>query len=347
MSEPRSELPIVAMGGCIKALFGYSRREEVGEPLHASPDHDHYSVLACGLCSSDTVQVITSAKVRDRRSSLASRPGESKRSSVSLADINSANYHQLCVLASISHDQAEAIVNHRVRVYGGRFSHFEQLLDIPGGGITPEKLEFMGVLKASSSGSLATNKLTPSTSHKPLTSRKQDEVEQPQNMISHSAHIDFINSANYHQLSVLARISTHEAEAIVAYKVEKCGGKFSTIEQLMSVPGGGIECENLQFIKKSHAVCCKYKIKCHPSSPNVKQNQQRPTHLVVSSDQIACHLPTGLLHTEEVKKHTPSKSKHVGSLIRIGSWNLECFTIKKVSNAGVLEVICMTILMNG
>ena len=337
------------MGGCIKALLSGSRREDLDISFTTSShrrSRDYGPQTTRRTKTTPRAPTATNVSKRESHHNYDTRSSSEKnRSGVSLTDINSANFHQLCVLARLSTDQAQAIVNYRLSVCGGKFSHVEQLLEVPGGGITPEKLKFMGISRDSNNMSY----LPKSTAVGSGTSPKH-KVRQVGSDSALETHLHFINSANYHQLCVLARISTEQAKAIVNYRVNDCGGRFNAIEQLLDIRDGGITHEKLQIIRMSkhvHHSCPQDR-----KSPRMKQRRHRSVLKVpVSPSQPTAlfKLPVGVLHIGGDVNLPASKCKQSAGekIIRIGSWNLECFTTKKVSNLGVLEVVCMTILMNG
>ena len=314
------------MGGCIKALFAGAPVEEPElSPFHTQSKRESHCVR-----SREAWSAAMSEKPRVR---------QSKQHNVTLMDINSANYHQLCVLAKITTNQAEKIVAYRVRECGGKFRSPEQLLYIPGGGITPDKLQAMGISKVVLSKTTASSQ---SARYSPSRRRRQEDV-QPIASEHDTSILDTVNSANCHELCVLAGISMHQAENVISYKVNECQGRFSSIRQLLDIPGGGITTENLQLLRCS---------KTGSSGPMHYQSPKRipPKCRAVpkSPKQVAFDLPFGVLHIGEDTSPPPrSKRSSKETLIRIASWNLECFTTKKASNLGVMEVVCMTILMNG
>lgn len=334
------------MGGCIKALLAGSRREELEfEPFHASSRRQSRYLIS-GVASS----VATSTTSRWREKSTATDSMRGKPHNITLSAINSANYHQLSVLAKISAEQAKKVINYRVNECGGKFSSIEQLLEIPGGGITPEKLQSVGISQRPDPVILSKATLTPSSS---------DAYQSDKHTCSH-AHknnqptehdrtvLDIVNLANYHQLCILARISTHQAENIINYRVYVCGGSFRSVQQLLDVPEGGLTAEKLKWIKSYITQCqCHSPGLVHYNSPRRKSTKYRSIYK--SPNEMAFDLSNiGVLHIGEDSspppKTTPSSAEN---FIRIASWNLECFTTCKVSNLGVLEVVCMTLLMNG
>ena len=321
------------MGGCIKALLVGSRREELEfEPFHASSRHYPRSEVASSVATSRTTTF------RWREKSTATDSIRSKPHNVTLSAINSANYHQLSVLAKISAEQAKKVINYRVNECGGNFSSIEQLLEIPGGGITPEKLQSVGI----------SQRLDPviSDAHQSDTYTCSHEHKNHQPTQHDGAVLDIINLANYHQLCILARISTHQSENVINYRVYKCGGSFRSIQQLLDVPEGGITAEKLKWIR-SYVTQCHSPGLMHYKSSRRKSTKYRSIHK--SPNEMAFDLSNiGVLHIGEDSspplRSTPSSGEN---FIRIASWNLECFTTCKVSNLGVLEVVCMTLLMNG
>ena len=338
------------MGGCIKALLSGSRREDLDisfttSARRRSRDYGHRTTRTKPTPRAPTA---TNVSIRETHHNDDTRSSSEKnRSGLSLTDINSANFHQLCVLARLSTDQAQAVVNYRLSVCGGKFSHVGQLLEVPGGGITPEKLKFMGISRDASDMSY----LPKSTAVGSVTSLKH-KARQVESGSALETHLHFINSANYHQLCVLARISTEQAKAIVNYRVNECGGRFNAIEQLLDIRDGGITHEKLQIVRMSKLV--HHSCPQDRKSPRMKQRRHRSVLKVpVSPSQPTAlfKLPIGVLHIGGDLNIPTSRCKVKQSagekIMRIGSWNLECFTIKKVSNLGVLEVVCMTILMNG
>ena len=327
------------MGGCIKALLAGPRREELEfEQFHDSSKlQSHYQYPNSGVASSVAPSMW---KEKSRTINLE----QSKRHNVTLSAINSANYHQLSVLANISTDQAEKVINYRVCECRGKFNSIEQLLDIPGGGITPEKLQSVVISKVADPVILSEETITLS-SHIQQSATYTCSHEHKNNWPTehYRTVLDFVNSANYHQLCSLARIGAQQAENIINYRVYKCGGSFMSVQQLLDIPEGGITAEKLAWIKAQ----CHSPGLVHYQPPRRKPTKYRSTHK--SPNIIAFDLPNiGVLHIGEDSSPPPRiKLSSGANFVRIASWNLECFTICKVSNLGVLEVVCMTILMNG
>ena len=328
------------MGGCIKALLAGSRREELEfEPFHASSRHrSHYP--SSGVASS----VATSTTFSWREKSTATDSMRGKPHNITLSAINSANYHQLSVLAKISADQAKKVINYRVNECGGKFSSIEQLLEIPGGGITPEKLQSAGIPQRLDPVILSKATMTLSSDAQwsdTYTCSHEHKSNQP---TEHDrAVLDIVNLANYHQLCILARINTHQAEIIINYRVYKCGGSFRSVQQLLDVPEGGITQEKLKWIR-SYITQCHSPGLVHYKSPRTKCRSihKSPNEMVFDLSNV------GFLHIGEDSSTPPRTTPSSGeNFIRIASWNLECFTTCKASNLGVLEVVCMTLLMNG
>lgn len=335
------------MGSCIKALITGSRREEFeSQSLHSPSESRCYQKRVCRAAKATNVASGVSKSKDDTSAITYSRQKTRRPINIELSDINSANYHQLCVLAKISANQAKAIVNYRVSECGGQFHSIEQLLDIPGSGVTREKL---GI---SDPGSLTAAVGVPTVKAESIQMKLEKQNDSD---IGSMATLDFINSANCHQLCALARISTTQAESIIKYRIHECGGRFSNIGQLLDVHNGGISPEKLQFIINSS------KGQCHSQPyqpPRKKQTKHKPLNFpespakfILPESPAKFILPVGVLHFGEDISPTPKRKLFSGtnenSVIRICSWNLECFTTSKVSNAGVLEVVCMTILMNG
>ena len=189
--------------------------------------------------------------------------------------------------------------------------------------------------------------ITATTTSQLAKGRKQSTTKQKQG--HYTVPLD-INSANYHQLCVIARISTGQAETIINYRVHECGGRLHSTEQLLKIHGGGITPDKLQDIGSSmiagpgllHITKCQ--------SPKKNQAQpvpKRSNSPIKSPSHMTFNLPSGILLFGEDNSPPPTNKLSVSKNIRIGSWNLECFTSTKASNLGVLEVVCMTILMNG
>lgn len=122
-----------------------------------------------------------------------------------------------------------------------------------------------------------------------------------------------INTAKVYHLCTLEGIDRQIAEGIVNYR--SVHGPFTSIQDLLSVPG--IDHKLLKRLQ-TLVVCTR------------EEREKHDRHAPVNADAI---------------NHETEK-KQEGS-IRIGSWNLKCFSVEKASNDGYCEVLCMVILENG
>eukprot|EP00731_Ephydatia_muelleri_P025974 Em0018g74a len=123
-----------------------------------------------------------------------------------------------------------------------------------------------------------------------------------------------INSARVHQLCTLEGIDRHLAEEIVNYRSSQ--GPFASVQDLLNVPG--VDSKLLRRLQKS-VICNKGQ-----------------THEL---DERGKGAAPASINSDVGKKQEGN--------IRIGSWNLKCFSAEKASNDGYREVLCMVILENG
>lgn len=123
-----------------------------------------------------------------------------------------------------------------------------------------------------------------------------------------------INTARVHQLCTLEGIDRHLAEDIVNYRSSQ--GPFASVQDLLNVPG--VDRRLLRRLQKL--------IVCNKGQS--QQMEERGRNVVPAS-----------INSEVEKKHEGN--------VRIGSWNLKCFSVEKASNDGYRDVLCMVILENG
>ena len=236
----------------------------------------------------------------------------------SVVNVNTANYHELCVLKEITPELAVNIVERRTQTASGRFSAVDELLTVQG---------MNGhILKAVS------GRITVGCAKIPCEHSDPPQVrtgKRPKSVVN-------INLANYHELSTLPGITEEIAKSIVTYKVEHCKGHFTTIQQLLGVPSMNFAIMNaissrIVFGNKGGVPSSNF----HDQLPEQKTTQRNTTSSGGSGAvKICVHKPP---------KPLPRKQ----CSIRIASWNLKCFTLEKAHAPGVLEIICSTILHHG
>ena len=151
-----------------------------------------------------------------------------------------------------------------------------------------------------------------------------------------------INTANYHELCLIKQVSTEQAHEIIRHRV--LHGPFLNREQLLSVPG--ISRRKLECIWPRISLSNKERSTIRRSTPRKRHRSQPLLHSAATN-----LTPNIMIMFGEQESPNSSSKFHKDLLsnraIRIATWNLQCFSLQKVSNNGVLEVVCLTLLMHG
>lgn len=263
-----------------------------------------------------------------------------------LMNINIATEEELMTLSGITRQVAKSIVEHRKMI--GRFRKVEDLALVVGADrmeqIRPEIC-------------VSTRK-----SHSCQSSRAQSYDSLKSNDSSRATlrnnRLVNINKATVFELQAINGITQEIAAAIVHYRTKR--GDFKHVDDLIKVKSIDrlrlanitrfltVENDNDSDVNRPHILTNGY------TMPSYNRNSSNSDTVIYS---VTNGLPTStamdifeLLSTysprpivDEVFKFTRNNEP----AIRVATWNLNCFSMDKVQNLGVREVICRTILENG
>lgn len=153
-----------------------------------------------------------------------------------------------------------------------------------------------------------------------------------------------INTANYHELCVIEQISIEQAQEIIRHRI--LHGPFLNREQILRVPGIShrkLECiwPRISLAKKERCV----RSTIRRSKPRKRHHSQPLLHSVATN--FTQNTGVMLMFGEQESPNISPKFHKDLRSVRIATWNLQCFSQQKVANSGVLEVVCLTLLMHG
>lgn len=284
-------------------------------------------------------------------------------------NINAATEEELMTLPGVDRVIAKNIIEYRRQI--GGFRRVEDLALVSGVGA--EKLN-----QIRSDVNIISRPLPGSRDSSMRESRQDSEsIRETKNSRGGSAQhlIVNINSANIFQLIKIKGLGMTMAENIVTYREKN--GPFSSVDEVVKVKGIGPGI--LSAIRPHLTVTDSTGNESSPSSPTPPSSKQYPhlnggtnmTHENVPSPRLPSQqsvdqkidnhsdLSTSLVNLlqvlgplAEVPKRPeilqPFNFKHNNKrALRLASWNLQECSLDKVSNPGVKDVICMTILENG
>lgn len=266
-------------------------------------------------------------------------------SSHGTVDVNFANVHQLRVIG-LTDKQAEAVVEGRARK--GHFQSKEavkqvgEIDDVTWPRVQPRITLVPAGLGATRNGGIKGSRA---------------EVVRDQDAISGASpggvSVD-LNRCNYQELCVVG-LNKSQAQAVVDHRYRN--GPFSSTEDIKLLPC--ISEEAYRLIRhKLTLVPGKASPAQRLGGPSSsKKRRVRNGSLAVNSSPLHSiwNSPSTILPAFAVDEgegasaeaRCSPRGSGGKSSVRIASWNLQCFNEKKVENAGVLEVVCSTILQHG
>ncbi|KAL8592998.1 hypothetical protein ACOMHN_017928 [Nucella lapillus] len=287
---------------------------------------------------------------------------EDDNESQGFVNINTATVEELMTLPEINRKVAENIVDYRRQING--FRRVEDLALVTGVGA--DKLSH---IRCDITTGMRTNSGSRDSSLRG--SRVEGDSVGEKNGRGGKPLLINVNTANLFQLIKIKGVGMSLAENIVIYREKN--GSFKSLDDLVKVKGIGAGILS--------AIRPYLSLDGSPEDPSPSTSPTSPSPYIShngklprgSGDASAASLPPlpkplsdyqrksmtsiqDLLQTlgplAEVPKRPPLtqpfKFRHKNrQVVRIASWNLEQCSLDKVSNPGVKDVVCMTILENG
>ncbi|XP_047986892.1 endonuclease/exonuclease/phosphatase family domain-containing protein 1-like [Leguminivora glycinivorella] len=274
-----------------------------------------------------------------------------------LMNVNTATEEQLMTLPGVTRQLARAIVLHRQMI--GRFKRVDDLALVSG--IGAEKLEL----------------LRPEIS---ISNRKQvsraSSCSQSLDSVRGSVESKLcsVNSSSVFQLQCVPGLNQEIAANIVDYRNKK--GPFKSLDDLIKVRGMDVvrlstvkqhlslelrKCESLQYLTNGHLNGCADDtlpksllngVTSTPKTPHRKSLSMPNKLPMILPNGFAAAPVNDILDLLSAYSHRPIveeefKYERDGiKCCRLASWNLHKLDVDKITNPGVREVICRTILEN-
>lgn len=153
------------------------------------------------------------------------------------------------------------------------------------------------------------------SSHGRQSSKSEDDNTDDNDDLADDFEKIDLNGATEEELDALSGIGPGLAKKIVHYREQH--GRFHEMDDLVTIKG----------ISK-------------------KTVKKLSSQLYIKEEEDGCDKPCSDIKLNPVAN---DNSLRYGKrdVVRMISWNLQCFTMEKASNLGVIEVICRTILENG
>ncbi|GBP32119.1 hypothetical protein EVAR_80885_1 [Eumeta japonica] len=273
-----------------------------------------------------------------------------------LMNINTATEEQLMTLPGVSRQLAREIVRHRRLI--GRFKRVDDLALVSG--IGAEKLELLRP-------EICTNNKR-SLSRASSCTQSLDSIR-----VSADSRLCSVNSASVFQLQCVPGLNQELAANIVDYRNKK--GPFKSLDDLIKVRGMDIirlssvkphlsleprKCESVQHLNgvlangctSSQLNNCLNNGFSQPRTPH-RKSLSMPTKLPITLTNGFATAPVNdILDLLSAYSHRPIIKENYTyerdgiKFCRLASWNLHQLSVEKVTNPGVKEVICMTVLEN-
>ena len=360
----------------LPALVRDDSQKSSRDVMPPSPDFP-ISLETTGLNIKSSTSINTSlSENKARVSPSRNRSCASKHSST--VDVNFANVHQLCVVG-LTMTQAAAVVHHRVS-QRRHYQSKEELKQVSGvDEETWSRVWDRITLVPAGLGMTG-------QSHSDCEEGQGDSEDVSAEKNIGRSTVD-INLCNYHQLCIVGLsksqalavveyrfkkgyfTSTKQVEMVPGISEED----FLRVQSRLTLVPGQMP---PQRSKQSSSSKKKRTINVSATSYLSPQHVKSPPPAMVDSSVLLTPPPTPVkketsssfsprsgdanltLHLHPVVSNTPtgkaarvsprgSGSKAGKEIVRIASWNLQCFNEKKTDNEGVLEVVCSVILQHG
>ncbi|RVE50323.1 hypothetical protein evm_004989 [Chilo suppressalis] len=274
-----------------------------------------------------------------------------------LMNVNTATEEQLMTLPGVSRQLAQEIVRHRQMI--GRFKRVDDLALVSG--IGAEKLELLRP-------EICTN------TRKQLSRASSCTQSLDSIRINSESRLCSVNSSSVFQLQCVPGLNQEIAANIVDYRNKK--GPFKSLDDLIKVRGMDIirlstvkqhlslelrKCESVQHLngyangwgdRHLNGALSNGVTTSTPKSPHRKSLSMPSKLLVTLPNGFAAAPVNDILDLLSAYSHRPivedvfRYERDGMRCCRIASWNLHQLSIDKITNPGVREVICRTILEN-
>ncbi|XP_028165672.1 endonuclease/exonuclease/phosphatase family domain-containing protein 1-like [Ostrinia furnacalis] len=273
-----------------------------------------------------------------------------------LMNVNTATEEQLMTLPGVNRQLAREIVRHRQMI--GRFKRVDDLALVSG--IGAEKLELLrpeictNTRRQLSRASSCTHSL--------------DSVR-----LNNESKLCSVNSSSVFQLQCVPGLNQELAANIVDYRNKK--GPFKSLDDLIKVRGMDIvrlstvkqhlsleprKCESAQQLNgyangwrdPSINESLSYGATSTPKTPHRKSLSMPTKFLVTLPNGFAAAPVNDILDLLSAYSHRPvveevfTYERDGVKCCRLASWNLHQLSVDKITNPGVREVVCRTILEN-
>ncbi|XP_042882252.1 endonuclease/exonuclease/phosphatase family domain-containing protein 1-like isoform X3 [Penaeus japonicus] len=299
---------------------------------------------------------------------------------INLVNINTAPEEELMTLPGVTRPVAKNIVDYRNTI--GGFRRVEDLALVSGIGATKLqnfKNEITVKKKSSSRSSSRTQSVDSLSCESIRSQRSQSQSQGGRSIRGSPVRVINVNTASIFELMNVHGMNQEMAANIVDHRERK--GPFKTIDDLVKVRG--INSRVLSILKVyltlndlapsspplSDVTSVASYSKVYQRNLDGKLSGHRRTHSAPldsedTTGRISSSLQSGdprmsvdfyteIFELLSVKSERPIvrnvfQGQHSGRpAIRIATWNLQQLTKEKMSNPGVLEVICRTVLENG
>ncbi|XP_067120177.1 endonuclease/exonuclease/phosphatase family domain-containing protein 1-like [Centruroides vittatus] len=275
-----------------------------------------------------------------------------------LLNVNIATEEQLMTLPGVNRAIARNIIDYRQAI--GGYKKVEDLALVSGVGAS--KLEhFRAEICVNSRRKIPDS----------LASSRDQSLESLLSIETNSRHqrpsplkTVNVNTANMFQLMTVRGMSQEMAANIIHYRERK--GPFKNIDELLKVKS--VTPQKLSrmrlFIMVDTWTIKKDNRSFSPSTPQINPLYKKRTHHRRTKSAPPCHSDIKKLRTIDestqevyellsrkcsrpIPEKTFSFTNNGRPCFRVGLWNLQCFSVDKAKNPGVMEVVCRTILENG
>ncbi|KAJ8726094.1 hypothetical protein PYW07_000792 [Mythimna separata] len=273
-----------------------------------------------------------------------------------LMNVNTATEEQLMTLPGVNRQLAREIVRHRQMI--GRFKRVDDLALVSG--IGAEKLELLRP-------EICTN-IRKQISRASSRTQSLDSVR-----IQAENRLCSVNSSSVFQLQCVPGLNQEIAANIVDYRNKK--GPFKSLDDLIKVRGMDIvrlstvkhhlsleprKCESVQHLTNGH-VNGWNEVECMPNGvSSTPKTPHRKSLSMPTNAKFPMTLPNGfatvpvndILDLLSAYSHRPIVEENFMyerdgvRCCRLASWNLHQLSVEKITNPGVREVVCRTILEN-